>query len=407
MKISTFFALFFCTSLFVEASSLEKKINAKAQDLRVKSQSERTIAKKLEQVASEVLQEQKVLIQTDAAIESLSISIEKNKNLIKTKEENLQDLTTQNVSLIQTKKGLEEKITKIIAQDFAFYLVVGKEYQDNMQAILIEEVMAKMDVIMQKEFVKLSSQYKNINAKIDMQASQIESLKNSIEELHAEKIKNTQLKKSREEIIKNLNSKKESYKKELEKIEKERQTLRATLEKLKILQKEEELQKLQALEEAQRKQQSQQRDKLTVRQIGTSYQNSKVQSYNGKKTIAPLENFSVKRKFGDYIDPIYNIKIFNESVLLHTNEPDAKVRNVLDGKIIYAKDTAMLDKVVIVENSYGIHTIYAHLSKIAPTIQVGQKIKKGYILGRVDGDLTFEVTQKSYHIDPLQLIEIK
>jgi len=51
-----------------------------------------------------------------------------------------------------------------------------------------------------------------------------------------------------------------------------------------------------------------------------------------------------------------------------------------------------------------IHTIYAHLSKIAPTIQVGQKIKKGYVIGRVDNDLTFEVTQKNFHIDPLELI---
>ncbi len=77
---------------------------------------------------------------------------------------------------------------------------------------------------------------------------------------------------------------------------------------------------------------------------------------------------------------------------------------MLDGKVVYAKDTAILDRVVIVENSYGIHTIYAHLSKIAPTIKVGKKIKKGYVLGRVESDLSFEVTQKSYHINPLELI---
>lgn len=80
------------------------------------------------------------------------------------------------------------------------------------------------------------------------------------------------------------------------------------------------------------------------------------------------------------------------------------MKNVLDGKVIYAKDTAVLDKVVIVENRYGIHTIYAHLSKIAPTIKVGRKIKKGYIIGKVERDLTFEVTQKNYHINPLELI---
>jgi len=168
----------------------------------------------------------------------------------------------------------------------------------------------------------------------------------------------------------------------------------------------EEKQKQKEAEEAKLRQEEALTGKVTVRQIGSSYQDSKVQKYRGRKTIAPLDNFSVKRSFGDYIDPVYKIKIFNESVILSANEENAKVKNVLDGKIIYAKDTAMLDKVVIVENSYGIHTIYAHLSKIAPTISVGKKIKKGYILGRVDRDLTFEVTQKSYHIDPLELIEI-
>ncbi|DAB33119.1 MAG TPA: hypothetical protein CFH79_00210 [Sulfurospirillum sp. UBA11407] len=123
--------------------------------------------------------------------------------------------------------------------------------------------------------------------------------------------------------------------------------------------------------------------------------------------MAPLEDFVVKRKFGNYIDPIYKIKIFNESVILSSNVPNAKVQNVLDGKVIYAKDTAVLEKVVIVENSYGIHTIYAHLSKIAPTIKVGEKIRKGYVIGRVEQDLTFEVTQKNYHIDPLELITVK
>lgn len=144
--------------------------------------------------------------------------------------------------------------------------------------------------------------------------------------------------------------------------------------------------------------------KLTVRQIGSSYQNSRVKKYKGRKTISPLDSFTVKRKFGSYIDPIYKMKIFNESVILTSKTKNAKVKNVLNGKVIYAKDTAVLDKVVIVENSYGIHTIYAHLSKIAPTIKVGKKIKKGYVIGRVKDDLSFEVTQKSYHINPLELI---
>uniref|UniRef100_UPI00263A1100 murein hydrolase activator EnvC family protein n=1 Tax=uncultured Campylobacter sp. TaxID=218934 RepID=UPI00263A1100 len=106
-------------------------------------------------------------------------------------------------------------------------------------------------------------------------------------------------------------------------------------------------------------------------------------------------------------DPIYNIKIFNESVVLSANSADAKVKSVFNGKVVFAKETAMLDKVVIIENPNGIHTIYAHLSQIAPTVKVGAKVQKGYVIGRVQRDLTFEVTQKNYHIDPLELISPK
>ena len=143
-----------------------------------------------------------------------------------------------------------------------------------------------------------------------------------------------------------------------------------------------------------------------MRQIGSSYQRSKVKRYRGKKTIAPLASFVVKRKFGNYIDPIYQIKIFNESVVLSSKINNGKVRNILNGKVVFAKDTAVLDKVIIIENSNGIHTIFAHLSKIAPTVRVGKKIRKGYIIGRVHNDLTLEVTQKNYHINPLELIRV-
>lgn len=147
--------------------------------------------------------------------------------------------------------------------------------------------------------------------------------------------------------------------------------------------------------------------KVTVRQIGSSYQDSKVKRYSGAKTIAPLDAFEVQQAFGNYTDPIYNIKIFNESVVLRSKTPQATVKNVLSGKVVYAKETNMLDHVVIVENSNGIHTIYAHMTQIAPTIKVGKKIKKGYVIGRIDQDLTFEVTQKNFHINPLELITLQ
>ncbi len=66
----------------------------------------------------------------------------------------------------------------------------------------------------------------------------------------------------------------------------------------------------------------------------------------------------------------------------------------------------MLGKVVVVSHSKKIHTVYAGLSKIAPNIHVGSKIKKGYVIGKVSRKLIFQATKNSKHINPLRLIQI-
>ena len=404
MRIFLFILVLHAT-LFA-ALSTDKKIVTKQKDLKSKSKVERSINRRLNDVAKDILKEEKNLINIKKQIDNLGKNIAKNENIVKDKEVNLKHLVTQNMKLIKNKSELEKRIVKIIAEDFSFYLISDKNYQDSSDNILVEEAVDKIGIIMQKEFLKLSRDYDRINKRIDVQNSQVKSIKSSITTLKNKKIKYSSLKKSKQKSIKKLNIQRVSYKKRLFKIEKERNELRATLKKLKIIKaKEDEAQKKKRLTAIKKVQgDSKINGKMTVRQIGSSYQNSRIKKYRGKKTIAPLDNFIIKRKFGRYTDPIYKIKIFNESVILTSKIKNAKVKNVLDGKVVYAKNTAVLDRVVIIENSYGIHTIYAHLSKIAPTIKVGKKIKKGYVIGRVENDLSFEVTQKSYHVNPLELI---
>jgi len=142
-----------------------------------------------------------------------------------------------------------------------------------------------------------------------------------------------------------------------------------------------------------------------VKKVGSSYQAAKTLRYRGKKTIAPLDAYTIIKKYGTYTDPIYKIKIFNESISLRPKQKNAKVKTVFNGKVIYADKTAVLDNIVIVEHSNGLHTIYANLSQISPNIKKGKKIKKGYTIGRVEDELVFEVTQKSYHINPIRLFQ--
>lgn len=385
------------------ASSTVAKIDEKSKNLQETLKTEQQLKGKLQDIAGEIIQEEKNIEAIKHKVETLINIIEQSQEAIQKKYQHLEKLTKDTEILSHQKKDLEDKIIKIIAEDFSFYLIADSGYLDNEDGVLVDEVLQKMDIIIRKEFGKLANDYKQINEQIYSQSQEIKNIKQEIQNAKNKKDELVALEKKRESSILSLNKKKEGYKKQLDDIAKEREEIRATLEKLKIIKVQED-NKLLAEKNAKRDKSKSSVGESDIRQIGSSYQNSNVKKYVGARTISPLDNYSIKRKFGDYIDPIYKIKIFNESVVLSSNQPDAVVKSVLNGKVIFAKDTASLQKVVIIENSDEIHTIYAHLSKIAPTIEVGQKVKKGYVIGRVENDLTFEVTQKNFHIDPLELI---
>lgn len=388
------------------SANTTQKINQQMKSLEDKSQVERKIHGKLQDVAEEIVSQEQEIQKIKDKIENLEQSILQSQHVVERKYDYLEKLTKETHVLTTQKKDLEDKIIKIIAEDFAFYLMTDSGYMDNDDGILVDEVLQKMDIILRKEFGRLANDYKHVNEQIYLQSQEIKTIRSDIQTSKQKHDELISLEKKKESSIVVLNQKKGSYKKQLDDIEKERNEIRATLEQLKIIKVQEDS-KLLAEKNAKRDKSPSSVSGDGIRQIGSSYQNSNVKKYVGEKTIAPLDSFTVKRRFGDYIDPIYKIKIFNESVVLASTKADATVKSVLNGKVIFAKDTASLEKVVIIENSDEIHTIYAHLSKIAPTIQVGQKIKKGYVIGRVENDLTFEVTQKNYHIDPLELIGAK
>lgn len=399
-----FFCLFFSFCLLFGATTKDR-INKNTKSLQSATKQERRIHKKLQIVAKSIIEGEKSLEESDKRIVLLKEQIKDLQNDSKVTNKKLQRLSKENAKLVKTKKELEEKIINIIAEKFSFYLLTDKNYQESAESIIGDEVLEKMDTILKKDFQDLNRAYERTNETISEHNNQIKEIKSSLKGLKQKQASLKKLKQKRAKKVSNLKRQKDAYKRKLDKIVAQRNELKKTLQSLKILKKQEDEERTRAKEAKKNNyKKGTKNSKLSVKKIGSSYQQSRVKKYRGKKTIAPLQSFLIKQKFGNYIDPIYKIKIFNESVVLQSKSKNAKVRNVLSGKVIFAKDTAMLDKVIIVENRLGIHTIYAHLNKIAPTIKVGKKIKKGYIIGRVDRDLTFEVTQKNYHINPLQLI---
>lgn len=413
-KIALFLLIF--SYIFAEQSTKDK-IELTNKNIAVKKSEEKNLSKKIDELGALIVKESAELKKTNVQIDEITGLVVNLSQKYKDEALELDELNKQTDELVKIKLELEKKISELIVEDFSFSLIQDSDIKTH-EALISNEIFLSLSEVFRKDIANLIITHDKTSKTIDKKNKEILDLEKNLKEYSAKKEELSNAQKKQKKLVENLNKNKEDYIQKLINTQKQSEALASTLEELKIIDDKEE--KAKAKKIAQKNAQKQQpqpeilqRDKRVedidkkVKLYGSSYKESRVKKYVGSKTISPLKNAFVKRKFGNFIDPVYDIKIFNESVILSSNTQNAQVYNVLDGKVIFAKSTPVLDNVIIVENKNGIHTIYANLSQIAPTIKNGSVIKKGYSIGRVKSDLTFEVTQKNFHIDPLELISLK
>lgn len=382
---------FFLILMFINLF-FANELNKKNQDLKENERLSKQLNKKLEDLANDITNSEKNLKNLAQQISKLTQENSKLEQSAKIQSQELRLLNSQNQGLLKDRNLMETRLVSLIAQDFAYDLTVPSGYLESDESFMAVEVLHSLDGILKEEFYKLSKDYEKNSKLIDEKQGKIDSINVNLKQYTAQLTKLEELKQRQLNEIKQQKADRALYAKKLDDLQKQQAELRKTLADLNIVSKSKDEKGATVSKD--------------VKQLGSGYQKSSVKKYLGKKTIAPLEAFTVKQKFGNFTDPIYNIKLFNENVILRSKNQDARVKTVFDGKVVFAKQTNLLQKVVIVEHSNGLHTIYAHLSQIAPTVKVGKNVKKGEVIGRVKNDLSFEVTQEKFHINPLELISL-
>jgi len=388
------------------AQNIDKKIKKTSSKLHLYSKNYSVLNRKMAKTAKAILLQKKELIKQEAYLKKLKEELLSKESNYKKNAKELKALQEKQKALKAKQNKLEEELVFVIAKSVSLSVMLDEKFPANEQAIIEFEVLKGMLRESKAKAKKLSKNY-FANAKIiDALNRKTDMLERSIASIDAKQKELIKKKEENKKAIKKLQLAKASYKKELKKLLKRQNALKKTLSKLNLIKideinraKEEKAQK-----EAFKKKKIALNENLpTVKKHGSSYQSVKTIRYHGKKTIAPLSSYTVTKKYGTYTDPIYGIKIFNESISMKPKRENAKVRTVFNGKVIYADRTAVLDNIVIVEHKNGLHTIYANLSQIAPNIHPGKKIRRGAVIGRVKDELVFEVTQKSAHINPIRL----
>ncbi len=395
--------------LFVSAHArgeIDKKIKKTSSRLNSYSKNYSNLNRKMSKTAKAILQQKREVIKQDAYLKKLKEDLLTKESSYKLNTKELQLLKTTQQKLKKRQNRLEEELVFVIAQSVSLSVVLNEEYPATQEGLIEFEVLKSMLKESKAKAKNLSTLFFENSKVIDTLNKKTDSLEKSIASIDGKRKELLKTQAANKKALKRLERAKASYRKALKKLLKRQSALKKTLSQLNLI-KVDEIKK--AKEEKARKA-AFKRQKIVlnenlpkVKRHGSSYQSVKTIRYRGPKTIAPLHSYTITKKYGTYTDPIYGIKIFNESISLKPRQANAKVKTVFNGKVIYADKTAVLNNIVIVEHKNGLHTIYANLSQIAPNIRKGKKIKRGAVIGRVKNELVFEVTQKSAHINPIRL----
>jgi septal ring factor EnvC (AmiA/AmiB activator) len=406
--IKLFLVILFLSVSLLSKSSIDANIKQTNTKLTYFSKNYSKLNKKMAQTAKAILDRKKEIARQQVYLNKLKKELAQKENIYKKNKKELKSLDKSKNTLKSNQQKLEEELVFTISQSVSLSVILEEEISVSAESMMEFEVLKVMLEHAKKKVKKLNSKFYETSKNIQSLSKKVSSLEVAIASIDAKRRELLNTQKKNKQALKELKYAKASYKKELKKLLSKQDLLKKTLAKLNII-KVDEIKKAKEAKERQRAFESKkiitQTNLPRVKKHGSSYQRVKTKKYVGRKTISPFKPYTITKRYGTYTDPIYGIKVFNESISLKPKRKNTKVKTVFNGKVIYADKTAVLDNIVIVEHKNGLHTIYANLSEIAPNIKKGKKIKKGYTIGRVNDELVFEVTQKSFHINPIRLFQ--
>jgi murein DD-endopeptidase MepM/ murein hydrolase activator NlpD len=421
---------------YAEATNTVKKIKSSKKTLNQSVVKQKQVSEQLDKIAQDIEQAQIDNIELNKKLSLLSdeyqeteTSYRKSKKTLEQFDNNLHQINQD----IEEKKG---KYINLLSQQFSVIYAMTQSHEATREAIIKQEMYKLYKIQNAQELKYLKEQISGWKKQREAIIKDRIAVKKKINIISKQRDRYKKRRKEKASIISKLESSEDVYRSKLQQTLDKQNALRSTLADLNIIHKKEVAeekrriakQKAEILAEKRRKREERRKRKLardkarkagkkvvynTKRKKrkkkskrGSSYHRSKVYKYRGPKTISPLKSARVVKSFGSYVDPIYKIRIFNESITLKSSTENAKVYNVLNGKVVFAGVSSMLGKVVVVAHGGKMHTVYAGLSKIAPNLRKGSRIQKGYVIGKISRKLIFEATKNSKHINPTKLIRI-
>jgi len=397
--------------------ALFEQIKASKSSLADSVKEKRILSRQLQKIADEIKKHQKEIAVLNKKLKKLNESLQKEEQKYNEAQREIHGINEMLKELDKDIEARKREFAKKLSKHLGRVVAQNKMQQRDEKSVVLEEVYSRYKDYNQKELLKLSRNIEQKNALKKNLIQRRDEIANSIKDVKAQKDVYKKEAAIKRQLLKKLAKEQERYSKKLRAIFKRQTVLRLTLTKLNLIQ--EEAAKAAKERERELKRRIRRLAKLRLNNkesssdityketaISKSYIKSTTTHYRGPKTIAPLRSPKVLKSYGKFIDPIYKIESFSDSVTLTSRAGDRRVFNVLNGEVIFKGRNSMLGKMVVVEHANGLHTIYADLDKFSPFIKKGLKVKQGTVLGKVRRKLIFEATKKGKFINPLDLINL-
>ncbi|WP_456393843.1 murein hydrolase activator EnvC family protein [Nitratifractor sp.] len=420
----------------LEASQTVKKIQESQKSLESTEAKKKRMSRQLSRLAASIKATEKELAGLRKALDRLEKKKREGETRYAGTLERIEGLDKQIAQLDRDIRRRHEEFIRLLTDQFSTIVAMRQMNRRSQRRVILEAFYSRYKEANDRELNQLKKSIEKSRKNKQRLMLQRASLKRSIAKTIALRDLYKIKKEKSEKLLKKLAEEEKLYRKKLQQIISRQNALRQTLARLNILRKEEieaarrreaerkaelarrakqleEMRRAKAQERAQARAEGREVDysapKLEeekVKQVGSSYQKERVARYRGPRTFPPIKGARLIKRFGTYVDPIYKIKIFNDSITLKAPHSDATVRTVFNGKVVYVGENSMLGKVVIVQHGNGLHTVYAGLSKISPLIKTGSRIRRGTAVGKVRRKLIFQATQNSKLINPVRLIKL-
>jgi len=283
------------TSLYAK-SDIDKKISKTNVRLNSYHKNYSNINKKMANNAKEILKQKRELVKQNKFLKALKKELSIKELSYKENTSQLKLMKKSQSKLSETQERIEEELTFVIAKSVSLSVVLDEDYSADDESLIEFEVLKTM-LKASKEKAKVLGKQFSTNAKdIDFLNQHASSLEVAISNIDTKRKKLLKTQEANKKALKKLTLAKSSYKKELKSLLKRQNALKKTLSKLNIV-KIDNIKK--AKEEKARKAAFEKQkivldEKLpTVKKHGNSYQAVKTKKYRGKKTISPIDSYTI------------------------------------------------------------------------------------------------------------------